>query len=210
VTRNADRRERKATRSGRPRDPSRDDAIRTAALDLLGEVAYEGVTVRAIAERAGVSLATMYRRWPTKEDLVIDAVASYSDPTERMRPGDDPRQNLVALASGIRDLLAGERRGLVPTIVGQLPYNPTLAETLRTRIIRPRLAVVVEQVRSLPGADPDRVEEAAEMLAATLFFRTLVSGHPVSDDDLRRLVDTVTTLATSPAGSSDRKRSARD
>jgi len=182
----------------RPRDPSRDEAIRTATLDLLGEVGYDGVTVRAIAKRAGVSLATMYRRWPTKAALVIDAAASYSNPTQLMRPGDDPAQNLTKMASAVVDLLRGERRGLIPTLVGQVPHDPDLAETLRTRIVQPRFAAVVEQIRALPGANPNRAEEAAEVLLATLFFRVMVRGAPVSKADVRRVVETVTLCATAP------------
>jgi AcrR family transcriptional regulator len=182
----------------RPRDPSRDQVILTATLDLLGEVGYDGLTIRAIAKRAGVSTATMYRRWPTKAALIIDAAASYSDPSRQMRPGDDPTRNLLAIASALAELLGGERRGLIPALVGQIPYDPALAETLRTRIVRPRLAVVVEQVRALPGANPDRVEDAAELLVAILFFRVMVRGASVSKTDLRRLVETVTICATAP------------
>jgi AcrR family transcriptional regulator len=182
----------------RPRDPSRDEAIRTATLDLLGEVGYDGVTVRAIAQRAGVSLATMYRRWPTKAALVIDAAASYSNPSQPKRRGDDPTRNLTAIAEALVDLLSGERRGLVPTIVSQATHDPQLAETLRAQIVRPRLAAITEQVAALPGANPDRVDDAAELLVATLFLRVMVRGATPSRSDLRRVVETVTICATAP------------
>ena len=61
-------------RSGRPRSQAADDAILRAALDLLREHGYGGLTMASIIERAGVSSATLYRRWATKQDLVLAAL----------------------------------------------------------------------------------------------------------------------------------------
>src|SRR5215203_1890707 len=63
------------SRGGRPRDPSRDGVIRAAILRLLGEVGYGALTMDAVASEAGVGKATIYRRWRTKEELVVDTVA---------------------------------------------------------------------------------------------------------------------------------------
>jgi AcrR family transcriptional regulator len=62
-------------RGGRPRDPSREAAIRAALLRLLGEVGYGGLTMDALAQAAGVGKATIYRRWRTKHDLIVDSIA---------------------------------------------------------------------------------------------------------------------------------------
>lgn len=63
---------------GRPRDKSRDVAIEKAAVELLREVGYEQVTIEAVAARAQVSKATIYRRWKNKAALVADAVHHYA------------------------------------------------------------------------------------------------------------------------------------
>ena len=63
---------------GRPRDKSRDVAIEKAAVELLREVGYEQVTIEAVAARARVSKATIYRRWKNKAALVADAVHHYA------------------------------------------------------------------------------------------------------------------------------------
>src|SRR3712207_5473935 len=65
----------RSSRGGRPRDPSRDDAIRAAILRLLAEVGYGALTMDAVAAEAGVGKATIYRRWRTKHDLVVDTIA---------------------------------------------------------------------------------------------------------------------------------------
>src|SRR3954464_11010422 len=63
------------SRGGRPRDPSRDGVIRAAILRLLADVGYGALTMDAVAAQAGVGKATIYRRWRTKEDLVVDTIA---------------------------------------------------------------------------------------------------------------------------------------
>ena len=64
---------------GRPRDETRDAAIFEATLSVLGEVGYDRLTIDAVAARAKASKATVYRRWPTRDALVIDALDSRSD-----------------------------------------------------------------------------------------------------------------------------------
>ena len=65
-------------RVGRKRDHSRDAAILDAALAVLAESGYDGMTIDMVAARAGAARATVYRRWATKEDLVLAAVARLS------------------------------------------------------------------------------------------------------------------------------------
>ncbi|MGH3668555.1 MAG: TetR/AcrR family transcriptional regulator, partial [Acidimicrobiia bacterium] len=60
---------------GRPRDETIDDDIVRSLFALIDELGLAGVTIDAIAERAGVSKASFYRRWSSKEDLMVDAVA---------------------------------------------------------------------------------------------------------------------------------------
>ena len=61
-------------RRGRPRSPDRDDAIVNATLELLETVGYDQTRLQDIAQLAGVGLGTIYRRWPTKQNLVIAAI----------------------------------------------------------------------------------------------------------------------------------------
>ncbi len=63
---------------GRPRDKSRDVAIENAAVEILREVGYEHLTIEAVAARAQVSKATIYRRWKNKAALVADSVHHYA------------------------------------------------------------------------------------------------------------------------------------
>lgn len=82
---------------GRAQDSSRDDLIINAALELLSANGYHGLTMTDVAARAGVSKATLYRRWTAKEDLVADAVATLSPLVSPLYPGTSLRDDLLAL-----------------------------------------------------------------------------------------------------------------
>src|SRR5437764_14075432 len=83
---------------GRPRSERADKAIVDATLDLLAEEGgVTGVSIEAVAARAGVGKTTIYRRWPNKEALIIDALAALKEPFPVPR-GDSARDDLVALA----------------------------------------------------------------------------------------------------------------
>ena len=82
-------------RPGRPREQRADRAIVAATLEIFAEDGYHGLSMEAVAARAGVSKATIYRRWPGKRDLVFDALASLND--------DFPRVPAAVPAESTRD-----------------------------------------------------------------------------------------------------------
>src|SRR5919198_3834015 len=82
---------------GRPRSERAHEAIIDAVLEMLAEwTTVEALSMEAVAARAGVGKATIYRRWPHKEALVIDAVASTKEPLPEPR-GTSVREDLVLL-----------------------------------------------------------------------------------------------------------------
>jgi AcrR family transcriptional regulator len=175
---------------GRPRDPSRDAAILTATVDLLGEVSYDQVTVKAIAQRSGVGLATIYRRWPTKEELVVDAVASFNVPAFDPAEDTDPEQATATLVRGLADVMQGAHREFFPNLIGQVAVNPELAAALRSKVIEPRLEFLAEQIRRTTGADPDRARQSAELVPAWLIFHIVIRGQEVDDTVVLDIIQT--------------------
>src|SRR5688572_25412027 len=84
---------------GRPRSARADEAILEAVLDLLQEgVAVDALSIEAVAARAGVGKATIYRRWENKERLLLDAVRRLKGDPPRP-PGKSVRDDLVMLLS---------------------------------------------------------------------------------------------------------------
>ena len=84
------------TAPGRPRSEQADRAIIDAALSLFAESGPDGLCIEKVAARAGVGKATIYRRWPGKEDLLLDAIAALKTPLPEPR-GRSVREDLVAL-----------------------------------------------------------------------------------------------------------------
>lgn len=87
-------------RAGRRQDRSRDPAILEATLTVLAESGYDGLTVDKVAARVGAARATVYRRWPTKADLVLAAVERLSRAdvgVDDLPDTGDLREDLVAM-----------------------------------------------------------------------------------------------------------------
>src|SRR5919205_1595928 len=121
----------RTSRGGRPRDPSRDGVIRAAILSLLAEVGYGALTMDAVAAEAGVGKATIYRRWRTKEDLVVDTIAEVNRaempvPDTGSLEG-DLRAMLQAVVAGINGSSGSATQALLSTI----PHHPALAAAFR-------------------------------------------------------------------------------
>ncbi|SDP25012.1 transcriptional regulator, TetR family [Klenkia soli] len=115
---------------GRPRDPALDVAILAAALELLGEGGMETCALDAVARRAGVGKATIYRRWPSKDDLVRDAFGSTAP---ELLPAEDQGSLvgdavgvLAALAAALRAPRARAWRRTVPALGPDSPLLPGL------------------------------------------------------------------------------------
>lgn len=180
--------------TGRPRSAEADEAIVDAALGLLCEEGFDRLSMDAVAARAGVGKATIYRRWPSKEALVIDAVARRTDPFAEDLPGATARERLVALLEAI---VATSRSGvgrLLPCMVGATVTNPPLARRYREGIIEPRRARVGEILRAGAEAGELRgdldIELAVDQVVGPLLYR-IVFADAVPDGHCAALVDSV-------------------
>jgi len=167
---------------GRPRSTEADRAIKKAAIELLVEQGYEGLTMAGVAHRAGVSTATLYRRYQSKEDMVVGAVASLKEedePTETGRLADDIR----AIATHGCATFDQEGGRLIKSLIGEVQRNPELADALRAHILDHRrdkarrvIEAAVERGEIPPPPDAD---VALDMIAGPLIFRALVTGEPL-------------------------------
>ena len=126
-------------RGGRSLDSSRDLVLREAALALLAEVGYDRLTMDAVAARARAAKTTIYRRWPGKAELVVDALTSLKGPPEIPDTG-SLRQDLRALAESITS--PESRFGAQVTIgmVSALARDAELRRVFGEKFIAPRMA----------------------------------------------------------------------
>lgn len=181
---------------GRPRSADADRAILRATVDLLAEEGYGGVTMEGVASRAGVGKATVYRRWPSKSALVVDAVTACRESGCPPPDSGSVREDLLVFVQAFRDHLRTSDAGRVmPALVAELAHNPELAATFRDGFVQPRRARVLEAVRRGIERGEVRPDIDAELIAdgvvAILQYRFLVTGMEIDDDLPERVVDTL-------------------
>ncbi|MCW2679061.1 MAG: regulatory protein TetR [Frankiales bacterium] len=187
---------------GRPRDPELDLRILGATLQLLADEGYDGLTIEAVAARAGVGKASVYRRFSGKEELVIEAVASLTEQPEP-RSGAGVRDELVTLLEVIRrksdSSLAGK---IFPRLLGASAENPELMRRYREQVLDPRRRRFLDVLQR--GVDeglvrPDvELEHAADLLIGPMAYRNLIRNDPPPGPELAaQIVDDVL-LALAP------------
>lgn len=187
-----------AHRLGRKRDHSRDPEILDAALAVLSECGYEAMTMDMVATRAKAGKATLYRRWPSKAELVIEAVACMKQGMSSIETAPDTgtlRGDFIALVRphSIED---GERKlQVMGGLVSMLSRDPGLADAVNEAITEPRArlnrmlierAIARGEVRA--DADVDTIAHIAPSMTA---YRTLVQRKPVDREFLIGLIDGV-------------------
>ncbi|WP_433407335.1 TetR/AcrR family transcriptional regulator [Saccharomonospora azurea] len=126
---------------GRPRSERASRAIIRAALELLQEgVSVDALSVEAVAARAGVSKATLYRRWPNKEAVLLEALESLVEPQSRVEGG-DVRQDVTMVVEELCRWVAESRSA---RLLPRLMSAPTLYGHYVRLVVDPRIAAVRE------------------------------------------------------------------
>jgi AcrR family transcriptional regulator len=184
----------KPRRPGRPVEERPRQAAIEATLELIAENGIGGLTTNAVAERAGISKATMYRRWRSKQELVVDAVAALVSEIAVPDTG-STHDDLRALMRGAVGVYSRSLEAAVmPSLVDAMSRDAGLARAVRDGFLarrRAALRAVLERgiERGDLRADLD-VELALDTLGGALFYRLLVTGGPID----RRLADGVVEL----------------
>lgn len=160
-------------RRGRPLDASVEPAILQATVALLGERGFDRFTVQDIAERAGVGLGAIYRRWPAKLDVVVAAIRLLTDTRPAVITGDVEIDLARILEQQAKDL-RGCIGAIIPGLLSAMHDHPDLAALVEQTSIGPRMA----QIRSVLApafADPVELNVRAELADSLLLYRLLVS-----------------------------------
>ena len=183
------------TTTGRPRSAAADVAIREATLELLAEEGYAALTMSGVASAAGVSSATLYRRWRSKADLVIDVMLAGAE--------DHQLPDTGSLAGDLRSVIRttadmkqnAQSVKIMAAVVGELGRNPELAKAFRAALITPRraqFAEIFERAAARNETRPDLdYELATDLVFGPLYQRILITGRPVTPKIADQLVDLV-------------------
>lgn len=180
--------------TGRRRNPRSQQAILDATVELLTEVGYQGLTVEGVAARAGVGKATVYRWWPTKPALVTEAI-NLRMPLSPVPETGDTRADLRAAIRASIATFTGLPTGVViPALAADLMRDPEGAAHLH-ELMGPRRASALRILRHAAERGDLPADADAELLlsvyAGAVFYRTLITGEPVTDHDIDQLVDLI-------------------
>jgi AcrR family transcriptional regulator len=192
-------------RRGRPRSESARRATLDAAAELLLANGLDSVSMDAVAERAGVSKATIYRWWPTKETLALEALYHEWDTARpSTRDTGSLRGDLLALLRPwIRRVRARPYGRVIAALIAEANTDPTFAEQYRARFVEPRR----EPARTLfkraidrgeISADTD-VEVALDLLYGPFYHRLLHGHAPLTDRFVQAVVDSALAGSAAPS-----------
>lgn len=166
-----------ARRPGRPRSERADQAIIEAALSLFAESGPEGLCIERVAARAGVGKATIYRRWPGKEDLLLDAIAALKAPLPEPG-GHSVRDDLVALLDAMCQETADPRRAReFALLLGEGAKYPRLMARYVETVVEPRREVVRGVLRRGVASGELRPDLDVEAALFMLIGAVLVRGR---------------------------------
>jgi AcrR family transcriptional regulator len=183
------------SRGGRPRDPSRDGVIRAAILRLLAEVGYGALTMDAVAAEAGVGKATIYRRWRTKQDLVVDTISDLN--RELAVPPDtgSVESDLKALTDSMRSVITGPTGAATLSLLSTMPHQSALAKAFQDgplAVWRNAFAEVWERAEARGEVRPGMSGSIlAETTSALMVQRWLLTGLPVDEAFTDEVLETI-------------------
>ncbi|WP_328491499.1 TetR/AcrR family transcriptional regulator [Streptomyces sp. NBC_00414] len=200
---------------GPVRDETRNTRIIEAVLDLIVESGYADLTMAAVAARAGVAKATVYRRWASREDLVADALESLMLPAAvpgEVTAAGTLREDLIATLAHSSVCLQPQARRFSAVLAAATVSHPQIADTLRERSIagqREEIAACLRRAQERGEITAERVEfllapgrmEIAAAIGVTVLQKELL-GDVLDNEGIARLVDQVLLplIGGTPAG----------
>ncbi|MFD8246746.1 TetR/AcrR family transcriptional regulator [Nocardia sp. NPDC059691] len=168
--------------TGRPRNSEIDQAIIASTIDLLIESGYADLTIEAVASRARIGRPTVYRRWPTKDELVVRALIEAVPPLEAPDTGDALRDLTELAVTFVTRLAASPLGRVVLAVHADVGRNATLAGQLREHYLRPRndvITAVIERARRQGGLRPDLpTETVRDLVFGPLVYHWLITSEP--------------------------------
>jgi AcrR family transcriptional regulator len=179
---------------GRPRDPSRDEAIIDATIDVLVRDGYDRLSMEGVAAAAGVGKTTVYRRWGSKAELVIDAMATLKPAIDTIDTGtlEGDVELLIATSCSPR---SQRLQQVMVSVCSALPREPDLLEAFRTRFTEPRIeriANMLERARTRGELGPEiDVAMAASLVPSLMLQRALMTGKPAGRGYAEQVVGSV-------------------
>jgi AcrR family transcriptional regulator len=171
------------------------EAVLAALVAELAQSGYGGLSLEAVARRAGVNKTTIYRRWRTREALIVDLMLARAEEVVPVPDTGTLRTDLIELArAAVANAGAPEMQAIIRAAMSEIPHEPRAAAAMGD-FWRHRMAldtVIVERAIArgelADNVDPQQLIEA---LLAPLHLRMLIGGEPADEGAIERAVDFV-------------------
>jgi AcrR family transcriptional regulator len=163
-------------RPGRPRSERAEQAILDATLEAIAERGVDGVGCEDVAARAGVGKATLYRRWPGKEDLLIAAFASLKSPLPEPR-GESVREDLIAMLGVMADDADDPRYARQFALLHDEGQRyPRLVKRYKEQVVEPRRELIRSVLRRGVATGELRADTDVEIAMLALTGAVMARG----------------------------------
>jgi AcrR family transcriptional regulator len=178
---------------GRPRDARADRAILDAALQSFIDEGYEGMSMEGVAARAGVGKTTIYRRWPSKKELIVAAMDTLFEDLRLPETG-DVRADLTSIVHQAHRFITETKAGeVLPRMVVELASGTPLGRTYFEKVMAPRLQAIVGALEAAKErgelrTDLDDHLALASIIGSMMFLRVTRTLPQTKGDLPDRLV----------------------
>jgi AcrR family transcriptional regulator len=181
---------------GRPRSEAADRAILRAATELLAERGLTGTSIEEVAARAGVGKATIYRRWPSRGVLALDAFLAEFSGLQPLPDTGTLRGDLLAALTGWVHAVTQTRSGAVLAgLIAEAQRDPALAVAWRDRVIEPlRAQQLIMLERAVQRGDlPAYVDTdvVLDMMFGAAYHRLLHGHRPLNNKFVHEVIDLI-------------------
>ncbi|ODT99194.1 MAG: TetR family transcriptional regulator [Pseudonocardia sp. SCN 72-86] len=175
------------SRTGRPRSEAARQAVLWAVDDLLVEIGYAAMTMKGIAERAGVGRQTVYRWWSSAAEILVEACVQDAAEQLTTPADDDPAAGLRAHLRALTTFLTADPAGFAyRALVGEGQHDPAVrAMLVAADVLGPSTTAVLDRVRPFAPAMPD-TELAAAQLCGPVLAQLLTRPDPLTPEQLDR------------------------
>ncbi|SFS67690.1 TetR/AcrR family transcriptional regulator [Paenibacillus sp. BC26] len=177
---------------GRPRDVKLQQLILSVSYELLLGNGYEAVTIEKIAEKAGVSKATIYKWWPNKAAVVADGFFNAAASQMPVPDTGSVMEDILIHAINLAVFMESKEGNMIAELIGQGQMNQTLMQVFREYYVKPRRAESamiltrgINRGELSPNLD---VNSSIDLLYGPLFYRLLVSGESLTPDTVRGII----------------------
>jgi len=189
----------------RRRGAALETAIYEAVLQQLSTVGFGAMTIEGIAAAAHTGKAAIYRRWPSKEELVADTLDNVLPSLNLPRDSGNVRSDIAQIFDLMTATMESPAGGAMQALLGELGHDHDFIKTLHKRVLAPRKALMLEILRrGVERGDvrPDAVKPViAEAGPALLVHRLLMYGPPIDPAYVDDILDEVVMPLISPSGS---------